>query len=142
MIWDKYQERMDVIGQKRQQSYVRDSKIANIIKEQLKDFIGTRAEYDEQCMNLARQIKADNIIVDNLYRTEYVKIINDYMSELFSEYRHIPLEILDIIYGLAYEESHSYGYGEVESKFEDFLDTCVKIYKIGFENGKHSWKES
>ena len=63
-----------------------------------------------------------------LYREDAARLAVEYARELFASVNH-PKGICEIVYSQAYEQSHAWGYEEVENTFYDLLEFVELILK-------------
>lgn len=131
-IWDeKYQEDYTKI-----QNMFPFINKREYINESMQTFVGTLSQIKAEQARLEEQfnkkVREERCIIGE----EVAELLNEYYKELYEPYIQYPKELCDMAYGKAYEQSHSYGYSEVEGTFTELVEYFIKAYELGMRHDK------
>lgn len=126
MIWDKYNERVNNIAKE-------NFNAKEFVEAQIKDFVGNQDQINAERNRLVSEAKTREVGIRAAYYAEYNSILEEYTTELFSEYS-VPTEVLDKAYSIASDRGHSAGYREVECHFVETADAFIEIYNLGLKS--------
>lgn len=117
----------------------RDKVILKEVVEEMGTFIGTRSEYEKEFNKRYDKLKEEKDIKLHNYNNELSLIIKEWKEVMKRQLQTIDSqELFDIVYEVAYEEGHAYGFNEVEIKFENLIDSYEKVYKLGNSDGMNA----
>ena len=104
------------------------------VEKEMENFVGTRKQYqDEVDIRVLEAIEWYRT-QDQISQSAIKNVIDEYKGDLRVE-SGLSEVLFNIVYQVAWDDSHSSGYESVEDRFFELADYFLKAYQLGYEAG-------